>query len=102
MGNSLVERGLIHADMFFLNFIPVLLSFNEANFFFVFVFSRWLDKLGLAARLKHEVVVRQTFFGGNYALLDKNLDPNPVCSSCEDDIAGLKKNLFGYFPQQSF
>ncbi|PFX26400.1 heparanase-like isoform X2 [Stylophora pistillata] len=37
----------------------------------------WLDKLGLAARLKHEVVVRQTFFGGNYALLDKNLDPNP-------------------------
>ncbi|XP_058962394.2 heparanase isoform X1 [Pocillopora verrucosa] len=37
----------------------------------------WLDKLGLAARFKHEVVVRQTFVKGNYSLLDDDLDPNP-------------------------
>ena len=67
------------------------------QFFLSLFFSRWLDKLGLAARLKHEVVVRQTFFGGNYALLDKNLDPNPVCSWCEDDIAGLKKSCLVIF-----
>lgn len=41
------------------------------------LFSRWLDKLGLAARFKHEVVVRQTFVKGNYSLLDDDLDPNP-------------------------
>ncbi|CAH3030151.1 unnamed protein product [Porites evermanni] len=37
----------------------------------------WLDKLGLAARMRHEVVIRQTFAGGNYALLNNDLDPNP-------------------------
>ena len=45
--------------------------------------SRWLDKLGLAARMRHEVVIRQTFTGGNYALLNNDLDPNPVCMICQ-------------------
>ena len=39
---------------------------------------RWLDKLGLAAQLGHKVVVRQTFFSGNYAMVNKHLKPNPV------------------------
>ena len=38
----------------------------------------WLDKLGVAARLDHKVVVRQTFYGGSYSLIDdKNLEPLP-------------------------
>lgn len=37
----------------------------------------WLDKLGLSARLSHEVVLRQTFVGGDYALLDEDWNPNP-------------------------
>ncbi|KAM7447741.1 hypothetical protein ABFA07_004084 [Porites harrisoni] len=32
----------------------------------------WLDKLGLAARLGHEVVIRQSFVKGSYALLDED------------------------------
>ena len=38
----------------------------------------WLDKLGVAARLKHKVVVRQTFYGGWYSLINREtLDPFP-------------------------
>ncbi len=38
----------------------------------------WLDKLGVAARLNHGVVVRQTFYGGSYSLINKkSLDPLP-------------------------
>ncbi|KAF5285296.1 hypothetical protein FQA39_LY04395 [Lamprigera yunnana] len=37
----------------------------------------WLDKLGVAARNGLDVVVRQSFFGGNYSLVSKNLDPLP-------------------------
>ena len=38
----------------------------------------WLDKLGIAARLRHDVVIRQTFYGGSYALTNtKTLDPLP-------------------------
>ena len=40
---------------------------------------RWLDKLGLAAKLKVTHLFRQTFFGAFYALVDPNLYPNPVC-----------------------
>ncbi|KAK3749609.1 hypothetical protein QZH41_003223 [Actinostola sp. cb2023] len=38
----------------------------------------WLDKLGLAARLHHDLVIRQAFFGGRYALLGLDLLPNPI------------------------
>ena len=44
----------------------------------IIMLSRWLDKLGLAARLGHEVVIRQSFVKGSYALLDEDLNPNPV------------------------
>lgn len=37
----------------------------------------WLDKLGLAAKNNITTVVRQSFLGGNYSLVDKNLDPLP-------------------------
>ena len=38
----------------------------------------WLDKLGVAARLEHKVVVRQTFYGGSYSLINfETLDPFP-------------------------
>ncbi|XP_028408537.1 heparanase-like [Dendronephthya gigantea] len=38
----------------------------------------WLDKLGVAARLKQSVVIRQTFYSGSYSLINsKNLDPFP-------------------------
>jgi len=47
-------------------------------------FFRWLDKLGLAARLGHEVVIREQFASGSYALLDKERNPNPVCGYHED------------------
>ncbi|XP_054468272.1 heparanase [Anoplopoma fimbria] len=38
----------------------------------------WLDKLGLAAKLGLDVVMRQVFIGsGSYHLVDENLDPLP-------------------------
>lgn len=37
----------------------------------------WLDKLGLSAEKGIETVIRQDFYGGNYALINKTLDPNP-------------------------
>lgn len=37
----------------------------------------WIDKLGLAAKMGIEVVIRQSIFRGYYALLDDNYDPNP-------------------------
>lgn len=41
--------------------------------------SRWLDKLGIAARDGIDVLIRQSFYGGHYSLLDRDtLDPNPV------------------------
>ncbi|RUS75154.1 hypothetical protein EGW08_017094 [Elysia chlorotica] len=37
----------------------------------------WLDKLGLSAKYGITHVFRQTFFGGKYALVDMELNPNP-------------------------
>lgn len=43
------------------------------------VYRRWLDKLGLAAKLGLDVVIRQVLIGsGTYHLVDNNLDPLPV------------------------
>ena len=51
----------------------------------------WLDKLGIAARLRHNVVVRQTFYGGSYSLINtETLDPFPDYWS-----SSLYKNLVG-------
>ncbi|ESO97016.1 hypothetical protein LOTGIDRAFT_159761 [Lottia gigantea] len=38
----------------------------------------WLDKLGLASSLGIQGILRQTFYGGNYALMGSTFDPNPV------------------------
>lgn len=37
----------------------------------------WLDKLGLSALYNISTVVRQSLIGGNYSLIDKELNPNP-------------------------
>ncbi|XP_050301620.1 heparanase-like [Anthonomus grandis grandis] len=37
----------------------------------------WLDKLGLGAKLGLDVIIRQTIFHDNYALIDNNYVPNP-------------------------
>lgn len=56
----------------------------------VFV-RRWLDKLGLAAMLGLDVVMRQVLIGaGSYHLIDNNLDPLPV--RIESPL-GLKKKI---------
>lgn len=44
-----------------------------------FCFLRWLDKLGMSARDGVNMVLRQSFYGYNYGLIDNNtLNPNPV------------------------
>lgn len=37
----------------------------------------WLDKLGLSAKNNITTVIRQSFYGGNYSLVDNNLEPLP-------------------------
>ncbi|XP_069687976.1 heparanase-like isoform X2 [Periplaneta americana] len=37
----------------------------------------WLDKLGMAARLGLDVVMRQSLYGSNYGLVDKDVEPLP-------------------------
>ncbi|XP_011552602.3 heparanase [Plutella xylostella] len=37
----------------------------------------WVDKLGLSAKYNITTVVRQSLFGGNYSLVDKELEPLP-------------------------
>lgn len=40
---------------------------------------RWLDKLGLAAKLGLDIVMRQVLVGsGSYHMIDDELDPLPV------------------------
>jgi len=45
------------------------------------VFGRWMDKLGISAAMGIRVVMRQTFYGGYYSLLDIDMNPNPVSFS---------------------
>ena len=44
----------------------------------IFLCYRWLEKLGLSAQRGIGVVMRQTLYGYNYALLDIDMNPNPV------------------------
>ncbi|XP_059055265.1 heparanase-like [Achroia grisella] len=37
----------------------------------------WVDKLALSAQNNITTVIRQSFFGGNYSLIDKDLEPLP-------------------------
>lgn len=37
----------------------------------------WLDKLGYSAKSGVNVVIRQSLFGGNYAMIGSDLLPNP-------------------------
>ena len=37
-----------------------------------------MDKLGVAAKEGLGVIMRQTFYGGYYGLIDSDLMPNPV------------------------
>jgi hypothetical protein len=38
----------------------------------------WLDKLGVGASQGIDVVVRQSLYGGHYALIKDDLSPTPV------------------------
>ena len=37
----------------------------------------WLDKLGYSAKTGIQVVIRQSLFNGNYAMIGPDLNPNP-------------------------
>ncbi|XP_076472714.1 heparanase-like isoform X2 [Babylonia areolata] len=37
----------------------------------------WLDKLGVCASRGIQTVIRQSFYGGHYSLVNADLDPNP-------------------------
>lgn len=37
----------------------------------------WLDKLGYSASAGLQIVIRQSFYGGNYAMIGQDLNPNP-------------------------
>ncbi|KAL1509200.1 hypothetical protein ABEB36_003973 [Hypothenemus hampei] len=37
----------------------------------------WIDKLGLSAKMGIDLVIRQSVFKGNYALIDDSYHPNP-------------------------
>ena len=53
--------------------------FSKSEESFASLCARWLDKLGLSARMGIEVVMRQVLFGaGNYHLVDGNFEPLPV------------------------
>lgn len=56
---------------------------------------RWLDKLGLSARMGIEVVMRQVLFGaGNYHLVDENFEPLPVSDHYFPVIVSQLKSTF--------
>ena len=90
MGNLLFETdsdSQVQINYFFLFYGYIIVSYFIYTYGMtpgypinvnIIMLSRWLDKLGLAARLGHEVVIRQSFIKGSYALLDEELNPNPV------------------------
>jgi heparanase 1 len=52
----------------------------------------WLDKLGMAARLGVDIVVRQSLSGANYGLLDPEMEPMPVSLCCGTLLSFWKKS----------
>ena len=56
--------------------------FHIALLYYYRFIHRWMDKLGVAAKEGLGVIMRQTFYGGYYGLIDSNLMPNPVSLSC--------------------
>ena len=58
--------------------IVIYINYRNNFHLFVTLCTRWLDKLGLSAYDGVGVVMRQTFLGGSYGLLDNNFSPNPV------------------------
>jgi heparanase len=50
----------------------------------------WMEKLGISAAMGIKLVMRQTFCGGNYALIDLDLNPNP-----DYWISWIHKQLIG-------
>jgi heparanase 1 len=38
---------------------------------------QWLDKLGQSALFNYQIIIRQTFYHGSYALIGEDLYPNP-------------------------
>lgn len=61
----------------------------------------WLDKLGLAAKNGLDLVVRQSFFKGYYALLYDDYDPAPVNPSCTRLNANLNLKISGLLGERS-
>ena len=72
-------RWILFAFLFplFTRHMNPFLFFQEKLYLLLHV-HRWLDKLAIAAVVGHKRVFRQTFVGGNYALLDENQNPLPV------------------------
>ena len=67
------------------------LKFLVTNFLFRYVTTfNWLDKLGQSALHNYQVIIRQTFYHGCYALIDEKLEPNP-----DFWISALYKKLVG-------
>ena len=58
--------------------IRVFYSFSLLSHCFISLCVRWLNKLGMAAQHGYKVVLRHTMLAGEYSLLGKDLEPNPV------------------------
>ena len=74
-GMRLCMQHLSHPHM---NSIKLLKCSMESLTIFLFYVKRWLDKLGIAAALNHTRVLRQSFVGVHYSLLDSDQKPLPV------------------------
>ena len=59
---------------------PCIIVLNMILLFYV---KRWLDKLGIAALMNHSRVMRQSFVGVNYSLLDSGQRPLSVSTESE-------------------
>ena len=51
---------------------------TDNTYFQAFILYRLMDKLGVSAKMGLDLVVRQTYFGFCFALVDENFLPRPV------------------------